>query len=675
MSDIKTNITINVVEPGSSTPVVPNTSTIESISTPDTGLFTSDIGAKEATIIGIVAFIALAAIISIIIHHHNKKHSKITKLTRLLAKYRNTVRSKKKLSIPLASLALVVSLGTFASLIKAGVNAEEVDNTEAQDNASLTLDISSPDLTIEVADEPVFAILPVELTVEEATRAGYTLSAYADNTDIVSTTNPNNIIPMVTVDSEEDLVSLTDNTYGLSLSEPEDKDSEVYTTLSTDQDNPTILKTIDDYSSTEAEDKTTIYYGFYITPDVPKGTYEGSSIYYEAEPNYITTLSFNGHDNDGGEDMEDITIPAGNTITLPDNTYTKDGYHFTGWNTQADGEGEPYAAGAEFTATQGETKDIILYAQWEEELPAIGDLTYMQDFATLSEAGKASVLVSMVQDQQYQLKDSRDQTMYYIAKLADGNIWMTQNLDLDLSAEKTLTPADTNISANWTPNSSTISFTGTTVPGWQDDYNIPYSADPGDVYYYTSNTNDNDIQYNSLTECEAAGYTDCIHYHAGNYYNWSAAVASNDTSSMTEAYGNAPDSICPAGWRLPKARSAESWTKGNEASNLLSSYDWLVGDEYILTYYSEVGYGYYYQSGGFVAIRSNPLWLVRAGSIGGDGSLFRGGEWSEYASSTIINDFASFTELEIGYEQNAVLAINMLYRYRSSGYSIRCIAE
>ena len=85
--------------------------------------------------------------------------------------------------------------------------------------------------------------------------------------------------------------------------------------------------------------------------------------------------------------------------------------------------------------------------------------------------------------------------------------------------------------------------------------------------------------------------------------------------------------------------------------------------------------GYYYQSGGFVAIRSNPLWLVRAGSIGGDGSLFRGGEWSEYASSTIINDFASFTELEIGYEQNAVLAISMLYKYRSSGYSIRCIAE
>lgn len=56
MSDIKTNITINVVEPGNSTPVVPNTSTIESISTPDTGLFTHGIGVKEAAVLSIAIF-------------------------------------------------------------------------------------------------------------------------------------------------------------------------------------------------------------------------------------------------------------------------------------------------------------------------------------------------------------------------------------------------------------------------------------------------------------------------------------------------------------------------------------------------------------------------------------------------------------------------------------------
>ena len=124
----------------------------------------------------------------------------------------------------------------------------------------LTVDVNSEDLTIEVGDTPVFAYLPVKLTVEEATTSGYILSAYAEDTNLVSTTDSTNIIPMVAI-NEEDLsqyVSLTDNTWGLSLTEPQDQNSEVYTTLSTDQSNPTILKSIDDYSETEENDTTTI---------------------------------------------------------------------------------------------------------------------------------------------------------------------------------------------------------------------------------------------------------------------------------------------------------------------------------------------------------------------------------------------------------------------------------
>ncbi len=40
------------------------------------------------------------------------------------------------------------------------------------------------------------------------------------------------------------------------------------------------------------------------------------------------------------------------------------GYHFTGWNTSADGSGDAYAAGASVT-TFGYTENITLYAQWE----------------------------------------------------------------------------------------------------------------------------------------------------------------------------------------------------------------------------------------------------------------------------------------------------------------------
>ena len=672
MSDIKTNITINVVEPGSSTPVVPNTSTIESISTPDTGLFTSGIGAKEATIIGIVAFIVLVAIASAIIHYHNKKHGKITKLIRLLAKYRNTVRSKKKLSIPLASLALVVSLGTFASLIKAGANAEGADNAEAQDNASLTLGVSSPDLTIEVGNEPVFAILPVELTVEEATRAGYTLTAYADSTDIVSTTNPNNIIPMVTVDSEEDLVFLTDNTYGISLSEPTSKDDKVYTTLSTNQNTPTTLKTIDDYSPTETEDKTTIYYGFYITPDIPKGTYEGSSIYYEAEPNHATILNFDGNGSDGGEAMEGITIPAGVTVALPKNTFTRDGYTFTGWNTVAnptdDNPGTSYIDQSGFTASSTSMKNIVLYATWTK---TIGNLTYMQDFKTLSEKDKSTVLQSMTEDKQYQLRDNRDQKQYFISKLKDGNVWMTQNLDLDLSIETTLTPVDTNITEDWTPMRSTISFANSSVPGWDNDGYTPYSADPGDVYYYTSNSDENDIRYNSLADCEAAGHTDCTHYHAGNYYNWTAAVASNDSSDMQEMNINAPYSICPAGWTLPEG--LEDFNNPyNDMSHLASSYSNTLTD---LTW--GCGHGckiYEYLSGGFVNMRNTPLWFIRSGGIEirygtVNAALYEGASVGYYWSKTMFDTYA----IRLRFDNKEVRPDDSYGRHQ--GFSVRCLAE
>ena len=123
--------------------------------------------------------------------------------------------------------------------------------------------------------------------------AGYTLTAYTDNTDLVSTTDSSKVIPMVAADDGE-LTNLNDNTYGLSLVKPETKADEVYTSLSTDQSNPTFI-TDKDYEHTEANDTTTIYYGFYITPDTPYGTYTGSDISYDVEANKTATVTFNGN--------------------------------------------------------------------------------------------------------------------------------------------------------------------------------------------------------------------------------------------------------------------------------------------------------------------------------------------------------------------------------------------
>ena len=314
MATTTTNIKINIVEPGDSTPVDPvpmdpaDTTNITTyitsstdISTPDTGLFTHGIGSTEATIITISIVTILAVVATVL--HYKKKHNKATesssksKLTNIIS----TIKSKKKVSIPLAILALVVSLGTLATLLvnagKSNTNAAE-GNTKQNENStsSLTLDVDSEELTIEVGDTPVFAYLPVKLTVEEATQAGYTLTAYTDNTDLVSTTDPNDKIPMVTVEGDE-LTTLEDNTWGLALdNEPTAKDNKVYKTLSTDQANPTLI-TDKDYSETEANDTTTIYYGFYIAPDIPYGTYTGGEVEYEATQNRtdLATVIFDGN--------------------------------------------------------------------------------------------------------------------------------------------------------------------------------------------------------------------------------------------------------------------------------------------------------------------------------------------------------------------------------------------
>ena len=71
------------------------------------------------------------------------------------------------------------------------------------------------------------------------------------------------------------------------------------------------------------------------------------------------TLSYNA--NGGNEEQIDTTVQAGTAATVAVNTFTRDGYRFIGWNTQADGEGTDYAEGSRITISE----DTVLYAQWE----------------------------------------------------------------------------------------------------------------------------------------------------------------------------------------------------------------------------------------------------------------------------------------------------------------------
>lgn len=64
-----------------------------------------------------------------------------------------------------------------------------------------------------------------------------------------------------------------------------------------------------------------------------------------------------------------------------------------------------------------------------------------------------------------QLIDSRDGNEYWVAKLADGHCWMTQNLALNIDATKGLSPADSDLNgtnAGWTATNLGLDTDGAT---------------------------------------------------------------------------------------------------------------------------------------------------------------------------------------------------------------------
>ena len=110
------------------------------------------------------------------------------------------------------------------------------------------------------------------------------------------------------------------------------------------------------------------------------------------------------------------------------------------------------------------------------------------------------------------LTDTRDNNIYTVSKLADGRCWMTQNLRI---AGKTITSADSDVTANYTIPASSIS-------GFNngDTSNAYVGSDGGFYSFYTA----------------TAGTNPAIH---ANGYNITV-------------------SICPKGWRLPTSGNSNS---------------------------------------------------------------------------------------------------------------------
>lgn len=91
------------------------------------------------------------------------------------------------------------------------------------------------------------------------------------------------------------------------------------------------------------------------------------------------------------------------------------------------------------------------------------------------------------------LRDARDGKNYGVIRLADGNCWMREDLNLALSTSQTLTPNDSDISSNWTPSYNTVNVSETpTLDLTKGDPNPESRAlswDFSGIYYQIEVTN------------------------------------------------------------------------------------------------------------------------------------------------------------------------------------------
>ncbi len=74
----------------------------------------------------------------------------------------------------------------------------------------------------------------------------------------------------------------------------------------------------------------------------------------------ITPIIISLNSNGGTGTMEDVAVTKDETNPVPINTFTKEGYEFTGWNTKSDGTGSWYLEDREIKLKSS----IQLYAQW-----------------------------------------------------------------------------------------------------------------------------------------------------------------------------------------------------------------------------------------------------------------------------------------------------------------------
>ena len=654
---------------------------------------------------------------------------------------------QRKTNTLLASIGLIVAYILVSGYYNtASVSAYSASITTSN---SISFDVSPSGDGTSIHSESI--------NVQSNCRAGYNLTIATPNgSDLYKYTNNTQAgtASFTAVDGTSALNSSSNtNKWGYTLtSNP--TSSTVFSPLSSTE---SVLKTPSQTASPSADinDTFSISYGVKTDNTIAPGNYQmatvnstvGSIVYYlTTDPSctlYSVQYQANGADNPNGmgttdsstgeKSVKQINIADDTKITLLASNFKKAGYGFLGWSTDSDaynhftdndntndpiiyGPMEDVVIDADIMATATSRNQINMYAVWVPALKDGSDNTvYFQDWdnpntnlphdgcSTLTQTTfddtvtdeKGKIIVN--KNSITALTDKRDNMVYTVARLADGNCWMIENLRLEhqyTKGQNQNDPTVTNqyLSQGYGGTTGTYgNFIGLAEPesanfGNANPNSIYKSDGSGDVFNSTNSTLEdigtiNNPGYrfprydsnNTLNLIDSTTYTQSYTnasspsdsgtnyrtssniYGYGNYYTWAATIANTNyynNTSISEVVGT---SICPSNWHLP---SSNSTTK--EYSVLSISYGGNGSNQ------SGVGTGDIISN----RFRTFPNNYLHPGYFNGSIVSNRGTVGCYWSRST-VNNVHSVSSYYLGLDFTALYPSENIVKER--GLSVRCL--